>query len=109
MRWVVLFWLSLLAVIASPAAAQTFPPLNGQRVVDQAQLLGAAQVVDLNSKLGAVEQRTGRQLVVVTLKSLEGKTIEDYGYRLGRHRTNARCGSRPAMARGCSSPTRCRA
>lgn len=83
MRWILLIWISLLATLASPAAAQTFPPLTG-RVVDQAGLLQPAQVVDLNSKLGALEQRTGRQLVVVTLKSLEGKTIEDYGYRLGR-------------------------
>ena len=75
--------LAMLYAFAAPVFAQTFPPLSG-RVVDQAQLLQPAQVVDLNSKLGALEQRTGRQLVVVTLKSLEGKPIEDYGYRLGR-------------------------
>src|SRR5205085_1505096 len=31
-----------------------------------------------------LEQRTGRQLVVVTLPSLQGYEIEDYGYQLGR-------------------------
>ncbi len=30
------------------------------------------------------EQSTGEQVVVVTLKSLQGTTIEDYGYQLGR-------------------------
>jgi uncharacterized protein len=75
--------LALLLAFAAPALAQTFPPLTG-RVVDQAGLLQPAQVIDLTSKLGALEERTGRKLVVVTLKSLEGKTIEDYGYRLGR-------------------------
>src|SRR5207342_2142282 len=44
----------------------------------------AAQEVDLSTKLDALEARTGRQLVVATVNSLEGRTIEDYGYRLGR-------------------------
>jgi uncharacterized protein len=73
-----------LALIALPAAAQTFPPLSG-RVVDQAGLLRPEQVVDITSKAEALEARTGRQLVVASVTSLEGRTIEDYGYRLGRH------------------------
>ena len=73
----------LLALIAGPASAQTFPPLTG-RVVDQAKLLSPAQTVDLTSKLAALEAGTGRQLVVATVPSLQGRTIEDYGYRLGR-------------------------
>lgn len=75
--------MSLLLALA-PAAAQTFPELTG-RVVDQANLLEPAQEVDLTSKLAALEAQTGRQFVVATVASLEGKTIEDYGYRLGRH------------------------
>ena len=80
------FWLAaLLAVIvaASPAHAQTFPKPTG-RVVDQAQLLTPAQVVDISSKSEALEAASGRQFVVATVNSLEGWTIEDYGYRLGR-------------------------
>ena len=46
--------------------------------------MSASQTVDLNSKLAALEAGTGRQLVVATIPSLEGRTIEDYGYRLGR-------------------------
>src|SRR5439155_27013734 len=42
------------------------------------------QVADLSSKSEALEARTGRQFVVATVNSLEGRTIEDYGYRLGR-------------------------
>jgi uncharacterized protein len=75
-------WLALFA-LAAPAAAQTFPPLTG-RVVDQAGLLRPEQVLDLTSKSEALEKQTGRQFVVATVKSLEGRTIEDYGYRLGR-------------------------
>lgn len=78
-------WLVGLAMLMSvtPAFAQTFPKLTG-RVVDQAGLLSPAQVVDLSSKSEALEQRTGRQFVIATVRSLEGRTIEDYGYRLGR-------------------------
>ena len=75
-------WLAVL-VSVTPAAAQTFPALTG-RVVDQANLLDPAQEAALDAKLASVEQRTGRQFVVATLASLEGRTIEDYGYRLGR-------------------------
>ena len=75
-------WLALLA-LATPAAAQTFPPLTG-RVVDQAHLLSPAQVADLTSKSEALEAQSGRQFVVATVNSLEGYPIEDYAYRLGR-------------------------
>jgi uncharacterized protein len=75
-------WLATLAAV-TPAAAQTFPPLTG-RVVDNANLLDPGQKAALDAKLAAVEQRSGRQFVVATLPSLQGRTIEDYGYRLGR-------------------------
>jgi uncharacterized protein len=81
-RLLAVFWLALLA-FASPAAAQTFPPLSG-RVVDQADLLTPAQEADLTAKSAALEKQTGRQFVIATVSSLEGRTIEDYGYRLGR-------------------------
>lgn len=73
-----------LALLLAPAAyAQTFPKLTGQ-VVDDAHLLDPAQTADLTAKLAAIQQASGRQFVVVTLPSLEGYEIEDYGYRLGR-------------------------
>ena len=82
-RLLAVLWLALVA-LAAPAAAQTFPQLTG-RVVDQANLLRPEQEVDLSSKLAALEAQTGRQFVVATVSSLEGRNIEDYGYRLGRH------------------------
>ncbi len=39
----------------------------------------------LTQKLQALEDRTTRQLVVVTLPSLQGYDIADYGYQLGRN------------------------
>lgn len=75
--------MTILLFVASPAFAQTFPKLSG-RVVDEAHLLSAAQVVDLTSKSEALEAQSGRQLVIATVPSLQGRGIEDYGYQLGR-------------------------
>ncbi len=74
--------LAFFALVA-PASAQTFPALSG-RVVDQAHLLTPEQILNLTSKLQALEAQSGRQFVVATVSSLEGYPIEDYAYRLGR-------------------------
>src|SRR5205085_8601810 len=39
----------------------------------------------LTQKLADFETKTTAQLVVVTLKSLQGTSIEDFGVQLGRH------------------------
>jgi uncharacterized protein len=75
--------LALTLLPAAASAAPTFPPLTG-RVVDDAHVLSAATVSDLTTKLAALETKTGRQVVVVTLPDLQGYEIEDYGYQLGR-------------------------
>ena len=68
-----------------PAEAQpTFPELTG-RIVDNAQLLSPADRTALDAELKALEDKSSDQVVVVTLPSLQGYTIEDYGYQLGRH------------------------
>ncbi len=77
-------WLTL----AGSASAQgsrdvRFPALSG-RVVDQAGLLTPQKEAELTARLEALERDTTDQLVVVTLDSLQGLEIEDYGYRLGR-------------------------
>lgn len=74
---------ALQLLIAMPAQAQTFPALSG-RVVDGANLLAPEQKAALEARLQALEENSNRQLVVVTLASLEGYPIDDYGYRLGR-------------------------
>ncbi len=76
--------LFLLLLLATAAHAQAFPKLTG-RVVDNANLLSPEQEVALTQQLADLETKNRRQLVVVTLPSLEGYSIEDYGYRLGRH------------------------
>jgi uncharacterized protein len=81
-RFLVLI-LAALALLASPALAQTFPKLTG-RVVDGAHLLSPEQAGALDAKLASLETQSQRQIVVATVPSLEGYEIEDYGYRLGR-------------------------
>jgi uncharacterized protein len=70
--------------VAVAAAALTFPTLSG-RVVDEANILDASTRAALTEKLAALEAKTTDQLVVVTLRSLQGTSIEDLGYQLGRH------------------------
>ena len=76
--------LVLLLLVTAAAVAYNFPPLSG-RVVDQAELLSASAEAELSAKLAAHEQKTTNQVVVVTLNSLEGDAIEEYGVALGRH------------------------
>lgn len=75
---------ALFVLFALPAAAApTFPPLTG-RVVDEADLISPRAEQEMTRKLEALEQSTGRQLVVATLRGLQGYEIEEYGYQLGR-------------------------
>ena len=74
----------LLLWTAALQAAPTFPALSG-RVVDEAALMSRKQAHQLTQQLAAFEKRSGIQLVVVSVDSLDGETIEEYGYQLGRH------------------------
>ena len=65
-------------------AEPSFPKLTG-RVVDNANLLDAATKAQITADLAQLEEKSTDQLVVVTLPSLGGYAIEDYGYQLGRH------------------------
>src|SRR5258708_38514735 len=71
------------------AAQPSFPALTG-RIVDDAHILDASARAGIERKLADFETKSGRQIVVATLPSLQGYEIEDYGYRL-----RWRWGSRP--------------
>ena len=83
LRFVILAaaWLTVFALPA--AAAPTFPPLTG-RVVDDAGILSDDTKAQLTSMLEQQEKQTTVQVVVATVKSLQGYDIDDYGYQLGR-------------------------
>jgi uncharacterized protein len=72
-----------LALVATVAAAQTFPPLTG-RIVDQAGILSPDAITALEPKLVELEERSGIQVVVATVNSLEGQEIEPYANELFR-------------------------
>jgi uncharacterized protein len=71
-------------LLVVPALALELPALSG-RVVDEAGILDPATGAALTDKLAALEAKTSDQLVVVTLKSLQGTAIEAFGVELGRN------------------------
>lgn len=76
-------WLFLLAALAGgPAFAVTYPPAPAGPVLDQANLIPDAQEAALDTRLREYTARTGRAIVVATVNSLEGETIEIYAVRL---------------------------
>jgi len=79
-----IFLLVLLLAATALASVPTFPQLTG-RVVDDANVLSPATRSELIGMLQRHEQATGEQVVVVTLPSLQGYSIEDFGYQLGRY------------------------
>ncbi len=84
-RSVALLLCAIYSVAGQPASAAEpkFPQLTG-RVVDEAALLSAPVRERITGWLAEFERASKRQLVVVTVKSLQGYPIEDFGYRLGR-------------------------
>ena len=80
----VIICLALLISFATAALADPkFPPLTG-RIIDEAKILSAQDIRDLNETLRQLEGKSSDQLVVYTTPSLQGYEIEDFGYRLGR-------------------------
>jgi uncharacterized protein len=77
------FLLAAIAVAAlvSPAAALDVPPLAG-RIVDHAHLLPADRAASLSDELAAHEARTGNQVALLTLPSLEGEPLEEFSHRV---------------------------
>lgn len=69
--------------MAAAAFAYNFPPLSG-RVVDQANVIPAPTREALSAKLESLEAKSGIQLVVATVNTLEGEEIEPYANALFR-------------------------
>jgi uncharacterized protein len=71
-------------IINALYAAPIFPELTG-RVVDNAHILKPETISQLDTLLADYERGTSNQVVVVTLPTLQGYSIEDFGYQLGRY------------------------
>ena len=76
---------ALLALLAWSlfAFAVNFPPLTG-RVTDAANVMDAATKAAVETKLSDLESKSGIQLVVATVSSLEGLEVEPYANELFR-------------------------
>jgi uncharacterized protein len=61
----------------------TFPALTG-RVVDDAGIMTPESRTDVEAKLKTLEDKSGIQLVVATVKSLQGSDIETFANQLFR-------------------------
>lgn len=79
----ILLALALLFVAAVPASAQTFPKFTGF-VVDDADVLPPDVEASLTQKLDQLQKDTKRQVVVATIKDMQGYPLDEYGYKLGR-------------------------
>ncbi len=66
-----------------PLAAEKVEELKPQGYVDDfAGVLDAPTKAQLTALCGELDQKTGAQLAVVTIRSLEGLTVEDFAFRL---------------------------
>src|SRR6516164_8516672 len=78
------FMLGVLALACAGAVlAANFPALTG-RIVDQANVIPAATRDAIEPKLADLEAKSGIQLVVATVASLDGEEIEPYANELFR-------------------------
>ena len=73
----------LVCLVSGLACALDVPPLTG-RVVDQAGVIPGSARETLETKLKDLEDKSGIQLVVATVKSLQGGDIETYANELFR-------------------------
>jgi uncharacterized protein len=74
--------LSPFSLLLTPAHAYTSPGSPRGFVSDFAEIIPSAEEAAISAKLQSLEQVTGAQVAVVTIKSLDGETIETYAVRL---------------------------
>lgn len=74
---------ALAFILAAPSGAANYPALTG-RIVDQAGVIPADRRAAIEPRLKDLEDKSGIQLVVATVSSLEGQEIEPYANELFR-------------------------
>lgn len=73
----------MIAVTTLAQSQKPVPQLTG-RVVDLANMITAEWEPKLTAQLLAHEEKTGNQVVVLTIPSLNGEALEDYSLRVAR-------------------------
>ena len=82
-KFAALPYVALLCLVVAAFAA-TYPALTG-RIVDNANIISSEVRATIESKLADLETKSGIQLVVATVSSLEGDEIEPYANGLFRN------------------------
>jgi uncharacterized protein len=77
-----LWFALLLAFVSAPAAALDLPARPQGPIYDEADILPADQEAALDQRLRAFDAKTGDAVIVATVNSLQGDTIEDYASKL---------------------------
>ena len=75
-------FLALLLALVSTAARADYPARPAGPVADYAHVLSAQDAAQLDSELRDYNAKTGRAIIVATVPSLDGQTVEDYGLAL---------------------------
>jgi uncharacterized protein len=75
----IVFWVMLFHPVL--ASALDVPPLTG-RIVDLAHVLPVQDVDRFTAQLKAHEDKTGNQVAVLIIPSLEGESLEEYSHRV---------------------------
>jgi len=65
-------------LIASPLAAAQDAPVPEGRILDEADVLSALFELNVNGRLNDLEVRTGIDIAIMTVPSLEGASEEEY-------------------------------
>jgi uncharacterized protein len=73
--------LSALLLLLATAYALEVPYLSGH-INDNAKMLSAEAIAELETMLTAYEDSTGNQIVLLTISSLEGESLEEYSLRV---------------------------
>jgi uncharacterized protein len=79
--FLILAFIALTFTSAPPAFALDVPYLTG-RVTDNAEILSPEMRRSLAGELKAHEDRTGNQIAILTVPSLEGASIEEYAHEV---------------------------
>lgn len=78
-----LLW-SALARAESPDSIPNPRQSNRSSIYDGAQVLSASEKQRIDKAINALEKRTGAQMLVVTVQTLDGQSIEEWSNTLGR-------------------------
>jgi uncharacterized protein len=81
--WLVALWLALLAPVV--ALSDVAVPTLKAHVTDLTGTLSADDIARLESRLAALEQRKGSQVVILMLPSTQPETIEQFALKVAEH------------------------